>query len=194
MLVILNPYTIFGNMAHFAMIPFILISVVSGFGYLNADAFFLLGLMVLISTVGVFVSFVKNIGQFVYLKVVVSLLIYLLVVHGIFIFGNRRGFEFNDFVYCAVSAVVINGLVIIFEVFFPAVRSAIEGFLVESGNVDWQEGFRCRSIASGGGASLSVLAPAVVVMALHLYKEKRIGTLELISSLFILLFFVGFYR
>lgn len=192
MLVILNPYTIFGNMAYFAVIPFLLISVVSRFKYLSADAFFLLGLMVLISMVGVFVSFVNNIGQFVHLKVAVSLLVYLLVAHGVFIFGNRRGFEFNDFVYCAMLAVVINGLVIVVEVFFPVVRSAIEGFLVASGNVDWQEGFRYRGLASGGGASLSVLVPVAVVMALHLYKEKYIGTLELISSLFILVFSLVF--
>lgn len=192
MLVVLNPYTVFGNMAYFAMIPLLLISVFSRFKYLSADAFFLLGLMVLISMVGVFVSFVNNIGQFVHLKVAVSLCVYFLVAHGVFVFFGKRGFGFNDFIYCALLAVVVNGLIIIVEVYFPVVRDVIEGFLVASGNIDWREGFRYRGLASGGGASLSVLVPVAVVMALHLYKEKYIGNLVLISSLSILIFSLVF--
>ena len=98
--VVLNPYTIFGNMAYFAIIPFILVGATDRFRYLAAENFFLVGLMLLISMVGVFVSFVNNIGQFVHLKVAISLLIYLLVAHGVFTFFSRRGFKFNDFVCC----------------------------------------------------------------------------------------------
>lgn len=193
-LVVLNPYTIFGNMAYFAMIPFLLVSVSGRFRYLGAEAFFLLGLMILISMVGVFVSFINSIGQFVHLKVAVSLCVYFLVAHGVFVFFSRRGIGFNDFIFCALLAVVINGLIIVVEVFFPIVRDVIESFMVASGNVDWQEGFRYRGLASGGGASLSILVPVAVVMALHLYKEKYIGNVVLLSSLFILFFsliFIG---
>lgn len=76
--------------------------------------------------------------------------------------------------------------------FFPSVRHEIESFLVASGNVNWQEGFRYRGIASGGGASLSVLNPVAVVMALHLYKEKYIRTIVLIASLSVLIFALVF--
>lgn len=192
MVMVLNPYTVFGNMAYYAVIPFLLVSVVGRFRYLSADAFFLIGLMILISMVGVFVSFINNIGQFVHLKVAVSLFIYFLVAHGVYSFFSRRGFVFNDFIYYALLAVVINGLVIIVEVFFPVFRDLIESFLVASGNIDWQEGFRYRGLASGGGASLSVLVPVAVVMALHLYKEKYIGNLVLLSSVSILIFSLVF--
>lgn len=190
--IVLNPYTVFGNVAYFAMIPFLLASVIGRFRYLSADGFYLLGLMILISMVGVFVSFVNNIGQFVHLKVAVSLFVYFLVAHGVFAFFSKRGFVFNDFIYCALLAVVINGLVIVAEVFFPVFRDVIEGFLVASGNVDWQEGFRYRGLASGGGAALSVLVPVAVVMALYLYKEKYIGNVVLVSHLSILIFSLVF--
>jgi len=193
-LIILNPYTVVGNLAYYAVIPFLLVGAICRFRYLGFDTFFLLGLMVLISVWGAFVSFANNIGQFIHLKVAAGLLLYVLVAHGVFAFFSRRGFNFNDFIYCALLAVVVNGLVIIFEVFFPDFRDLIEVVLVASGNVDWQEGFRYRGIASGGGASLSILIPVAVVMALHLYKDKYIGNISLLLNLAVLifsLFFIG---
>lgn len=191
-LMILNPYTVVGNLSYVVVVPFLLISMVIRFRYLSVNTFFFLGVMAVIAMVGVFVSFTNNIGQFTHLKVAISLLIYVLVAQGVFIYFSKRSFEFNDFVYCALLAVVINGMVILVEVFFPSIRNAIESILVASGNVDWREGFRYRGIASGGGASLSVLVPVAVVMALHLYKEKYIGTTVLIASLSILIFSLVF--
>lgn len=189
---ILNPYTLIGNLAYFIAVPFILISVISRFRYLDVNIFSIIGMMAVIAMVGVFVSFTNNIAQFSHLKVVVSLLVYVLMAHGVFIYFNKRSFEFNDFVYCALLALVFNGVVVIVEVLFPGVRDAIEIVLVSSGNIDWQEGFRYRGIASGGGASLSVLMPVAMVMALHLYQEKHIGTVVLITSLSILFFSLVF--
>lgn len=73
--------------------------------------------MAVISMVGVLVSFTNNIGQFVHLKVAINLLVYVLVAQGVFIYFSKRNFEFNDFVYCALLAVVFNGLVVLAEVF-----------------------------------------------------------------------------
>jgi len=192
LLMILNPYTLFGNLAYLIAVPFILLSVIRKFRYLDVNTFSIIGVMVAIAMVGVVVSFLNNIGQFTHLKVAISLLAYVLMAHGVFIYFNKRSFEFNDFVYCALLAVVINGLVIIVEVFYPSARDAIESILVSSGNINWEEGFRYRGLASSGGASLSVLVPVAVVMALHLYKEKYIGTSALIASLSILVFSLVF--
>jgi len=191
-LMILNPYTLIGNLSFLIVVPFVLISMFSNFRYLDVNTFFILGVMAVIAMVGVFVSFTNNIGQFTHLKVAISLLIYVLVAQGVFIYFSKRSFEFNDFVYCALLAVVINGLVVLVEVFFPSVRDAIESILAASGNINWQEGFRYRGLASGGGASLSVLVPVAVVMALHLYKEKYISTIVLIVSLSVLIFSLVF--
>jgi hypothetical protein len=193
-LMILNPYTLFGNLGYFIAVPFLLISVFSRFRYLAVDFFSIIFVMALIAMVGVIVSFTNNIGQFNHLKVVFSLLVYVLMAHGVFIYFRKRSLDFNDFVYCALLAIGFNGLVIIVEVFFPGVRDVIESVLVASGNIDWQEGYRYRGLASGGGASLSVLAPVAAVMALHLYKEKYIGSIILIASLSVLIFsliFIG---
>lgn len=129
-----------------------------------------------------------------HLKVAVSIVFYLLFSYAILLIFKKKGFDFNDLVLLVLLAVVVNSSVIILQVLYPGFRSIIEGFLVPSGNIDWTEGFRYRGLASGGGASLSVLIPVAIVLALHLYSEKIIGILVLflfISILLVSLFFIG---
>jgi hypothetical protein len=189
---ILNPYTVFGNLALFLVVPCLIYSFFIRFQYFNKETFAVVVLMIFISMIGVFVSFVNGIGQFVHLKVSISLFVYLLVAQAVYIFFSKKGFRFNDFVYFSFLGVVINSLVIVAEVFIPSVRVFIEGFLVESGNVNWQEGFRYRGIASGGGASLSVLVPVAICLGLYLYSEKYIRTISLVCYLFVLMFSLVF--
>lgn len=192
-LMILNPYTIAGPLGFF-LLPLLVYPLIDGYRLLRFDVFFLLLLLIFISLVGVFSSFLHNIGQFLHLKVAVSIVFYLLFSYAILLIFKKKGFDFNDLVLLVLLAVVVNSSVIILQVLYPGFRSIIEGFLVPSGNIDWTEGFRYRGLASGGGASLSVLIPVAIVLALHLYSEKIIGILVLflfISILLVSLFFIG---
>lgn len=190
---VFNPYTIIGPLAY-CLFPLIVCPLLSKLRLFTYDSFFLLLALVFISSVGVFSSFLHNIGQFVHLKVAVSIVFYLFFSYAIFLIFKKSGLVFNDLVFLILFAVVVNSLIIIFQVLYPSFRSLIEGFLAPSGNIDWTEGFRYRGLASGGGASLSVLIPVAIVLALHLYSEKIIGILVLflfISILLVSLFFIG---
>lgn len=191
LLFIFNPYTVFGNLG-VALLPIVFISFLSGFKGLNFEIIGISFVLVLISMVGVLSSFLHGIGQFVHLKVSLSLVFYIFLAHSLYFLFSRGGVEFNDFVHCALLATSFNSLVIIFEVYFPSLRQAIESFLLLSGNIDWTEGFRYRGIASGGGASLSVLVPVAVVLSLYLYSEKYLSLPGLIGHVCILVFSVFF--
>lgn len=191
LLFILNPYTVFGNLGLFLM-PLILVPFLKGFKGLNLDVLILSLVFVAIAMVGVLSSFVHGIGQFVHLKVALSLVIYILMAHGLYYLFCNDGFDFNEFLHCVLIVASFNSLVIIFEVYFPSFRQTTEQFLVPSGNIDWTEGFRYRGIASGGGASLSVLIPVSIVICLHLYAEKYLGLVGSIIHISILLFSVFF--
>ena len=191
LLFIFNPYTVFGNLGAF-LLPIILLSFLSGFKGLGLEVIGVSFVLILISMVGVFSSFVHDIGQFVHLKVSFSLVVYIFLAHSLYTLFCRGGFEFNDFIHCILLASSFNSLVIIFEVYYPGFRQTIESFLVLSGNVDWTEGFRYRGIASGGGASLSVLVPVSIVLSLYLYSENYLSILSSIFYASILIFSVFF--
>lgn len=141
--------------------------------------------------IGVFSSFIHGIGQFVHFKVAGSILVYIFMAYAIFLISRHKGIDFNGLVYLCLLVVVLNSAIILTQVSLPSFRDFIESFLVLSGNVNWTEGFRYRGLASGGGASLSVLIPVAVVLALYLYSEKVIGLLNmavLVSILLVSLF------
>ena len=190
---VLNPYAVVGPLAYF-LFPILIYPLLDKCRLLSFDSFFLLLALVFISFLGVFSSFLHNIGQFVHLKVAISIVFYLFFTYAVFLIFKKKGFDFNDLVLLILLTVVVNSSIIIFQVLDPEFRSLIEGFLAPSGNIDWTEGFRYRGLASGGGASLSVLIPVAFVLALHLYSEKVIGVLVLflfISILMTSLFFIG---
>lgn len=190
---VLNPYTKIGPLGFF-LIPLVFVPILTGFKAINFDVVFLCFLLILISLVGVFSSFLHGIDQFVHFKVSASIAIYVLLAYAFFYISIRCGVGFDGLVRLVLFVVVLNSIVILIQVLFPPVRTLIESLLVPSGNVDWLNGFRYRGLASGGGASLSVLVPIAVSLALYLYTEKMIGVLSLFFSVFILLvslFFIG---
>lgn len=192
-LMILNPYTVIGPAVYF-LLPLLVFPLTHGGKLLRFDDFYLLLFLVLISLVGVFSSFAHGIYQLNHLKVSISIVIYYFLVYSVFIIFNKRGFDFNTLVLFVLLGVVFNSIVILIQVEYPPFRTVIESFLVPSGNIDWTEGFRYRGVASGGGASLSVLITVAIVLALHLYSEKVIGLLMLSLLVFIMLvslFFIG---
>ncbi|WP_084977032.1 hypothetical protein [Plesiomonas shigelloides] len=190
---VLNPYTVIGPLSYF-LFPLLIYPLLDKCRLLSYGSFFLLLTLVFISLVGVFSSFLHNIGQFVHLKVAISIVFYFAFAYAIFLLFNRNGLSFNDLVFLILLAVVLNSAVVVMQVVYPGFRSLIEGFLAPSGNIDWTEGFRYRGFASGGGASLSVLIPVAIVLALHLYSEKIIGVFVLflfVPILLVSLFFIG---
>lgn len=191
--IILNPYTRIGPIAYF-MLPLLLLPLLDRFRLVRFDTIFLSFFLVFLSLIGVFSSFVHGIGQFVHLKVAVSILIYIFMAYSIFLISRNKGIDFNGLVYLCLLVIVFNSVIILMQVSLPGFRDFMESFLVLSGNVDWTEGFRYRGLASGGGASLSILIPVAVVLALYLYSEKHIGLLNLIvltTILLVSLFFIG---
>lgn len=191
LLFVFNPYTIIGPLAFF-LIPLVLASFVSRFKGLDLELIIIPFFLILISMIGVLSSFFHDIGQFVHLKVSVSVFVYILLAHSAYVLFFKGGFKFNDFLHCVLLASSFNSLLIIFEVYFPSLRQFIESFLVLSGNIVWTEGFRYRGIASGGGAALSVLIPVSVVLALHLYSEKYFNLVSSCVHISILIFSVFF--
>lgn len=192
-LIILNPYTILGPLGYF-LLPLMVLPCFDKIKLLGTDTLFLLFFIVFLSLIGVFSSFLHGIGQFVHFKVSVSIFAYVFMAYAIFLIAKRNSIDFDSLVYFCLLAVVLNSAIILAQVSLPHFRGFIEKFLVLSGNVDWTEGVRFRGLASGGGASLSVLIPVAIVLALHLYSEGKIGLLNLIffsSVLLLSLFFIG---
>lgn len=190
---VLNPYTKLLPLAYF-LIPLLAVSVYTRFKLIGGELIFVSFILIMISIVGVTSSFLHGIGQFVHLKVAFSIILYFLLAHSFYVVSTYYGITFNEFVYVILLSVLFNSSVILFQVYIPGLRDFTESFLVLSGNVDWTEGFRYRGLASGGGASLSVLIPVSMVLALYLYTEKNIGVVQLItmfSVLLLSLFFIG---
>jgi hypothetical protein len=189
----LNPYTKFGPLAYF-FLPLLVLPFVDRLRVIGGDTLFFSFVMVFLSLIGVFSSFVHGIEQFIQFKVAISIFIYILMAYAVFMLAKRAALNFNDLVYQCLLVVIFNSSIIIIQVLLPGFRDFTESFLVLSGNVDWTEGFRYRGVASGGGASLSVLVPVAVVLALHLYYERKIGVFVffvMASVLIVSLFFIG---
>lgn len=193
-ILILNPYTIIGPLGYYFALPFFAYSILKHRHALDKNALCLALGMILISLIGVASSFLHDIGQFEHLKVTIAIFIYITIGFGLHFSFDKEGLNFEDLVYMALIAISLNSLIILSEVAFPVIRNAIEFFLAPSGNIDWSEGFRYRGIASGGGASLSVLIPVAITFALYLYGKNHIGfiaTVSLISLLSASLIFIG---
>jgi len=188
-LLILNPYTIFGNIGSFLSV-FLALFLFIKWGHRFHRGYIIgaYGMVLILS------SLWHEIPQIDHLKVSFSVLICILIGLGAFFYFEKKGLDFDDFIYFCLVAFAINSSIILLEVFFPVVRDLIEGFLKPSGNVDWTAGHRYRGLASGGAASLSLTYPVAVTLCLYLYMEKYISMARLFFFLPVLLLsllFVG---
>ncbi len=194
-LFILNPYTEIGPLAYF-LIPILFFLFLFWFRYVDFEVIFLSMFLVVLSMIGVFSSIFHGIFQLAHLKVSLSILVYVIFSQFIFLSARFKKFHlsFNDLVSFCLCVVLINSLVILLQVLLPEFRFFMEGFLTKTGNVDWTDGVRYRGLASGGGASLSVLTSVAIALALYLYTEQVIGIWRLLLTFLILitsLFFIG---
>jgi len=192
--VILNPYTFLGPISYYFVIPFFLYVILTWCKFFDKKIIFIVFLMIFISLIGVFSSYLHGIPQYEHLKVSVSLFIYLVVGFGLYFFSINRGIEFNQIIFMILISILLNSIIILFEVSYPNFRIFIESFLVEAGNRDWSDGFRYRGVAASGGASLSLLHAIGVALLLYLLGEKKISILISVvglSLLFFSMFFIG---
>lgn len=190
-LLVLNPYTVLGNAALLTL-PFLAFSLSHKWERSSLAILFCAVAMIAISLLGVTRSYVNDIPQLIHFKVAISVFVYLLLGFEIARFFYKRGLSFDDLVFLLVLVATFNSVIIILEVYFPAFRAFVEAGLVESGNVDWREGFRFRGVASGGGASLSVLIPVALTGLLYLYDIKYLGIVPVLLIAAVLCFSVLF--
>lgn len=192
-LLVLNPYTLIGPLGYYAALPILIYGVFFCFKYADLRVLLLFLICIVISSFGVLSSAFHAITQFGHLKVSVSILAYYFIGIGLYVLHGKR-FNIDDLAVSIFYVGVFNGVVILLQVQYPQLRAVIESVFIESGNVDWTEGFRYRGIASSGGASLSVFSASLVYICLYLYSIKKIGlllTLVSISILFFSIFFIG---
>lgn len=193
-LTVLNPYTVAGPIAYYVALPICGIAILRGFKSIRKDVLLAFALCVMISCIGVFSSLLHGITQVGHLKVAVSIFVYYLLGIGLYFSFLKKGFGLDDALLAALWMGVANGVVILLQVQVPAFRTIVESFLGASGNIDWKEGFRYRGVAAGGGASLSILIPVCVFIAMYLYGVKRIGIFATTFSIAVLIasvFFIG---
>lgn len=190
-LLILNPYTIIGPVGYYAALPIAGLAITRGMKSFENKVFYCFCIFVFISLIGVASSILHGITQFEHLKVAISVFIYYLTGIGIFVAYKKR-LDINDLLLFSLIAGTLNSAVILLQVQFPQFRALVESVFVESGNIDWTEGFRYRGLASGGGASLSVLSAFMVYISLYLYSAKKINIVATGLSLIILIFSVFF--
>lgn len=193
-ILILNPYTVIGPLAYYVAAPFLLFAIITSYQQIAKKFNLMVLILIPISLVGVASSFLHDIGQFEHLKVTLSLIAYLIIGCFISIYWKKKGVSFEDVVFYFFLVIILNSSIVLIQVLYPSFRSAIENIFAASGNIDWRDGFRYRGLASGGGASLSLLAPVSLVMALHLYSQKYINALVLLGGVglaVVALFFVG---
>ena len=173
---ILNPYTIYGRPGIVISILLVLYAIRSGVYKTNLKANSLIfSLMICISLFGALVSYLNGIGQFNHPFAVVSLAIVWLSAQSIYKLCVQNGISFDEFALMILHVILLNYSLILMEVNFPALRDAVENFLVPTGNIDWTDGFRYRGISASGGAGLSLLLPITASITLYLYSQMKLG-------------------
>ncbi len=92
-ILVLNPYAVVGPLAYF-LLPLLILPLLDRLRLISYDSFFLLLALVFISSVGVFSSFLHNIGQILHFKVAISIVFYLFFSYAIFLIFKKKGFDF----------------------------------------------------------------------------------------------------
>jgi hypothetical protein len=189
--IVLNPYFIFGKPGQ------IIAAVLAAYSLLRGMSAFLwkkvisrISILLLLSLIGLLSSIAHGITQFNHVVSVISLMTIALASHGLWLICKRYGISIDRIIFFLLIVVLVNSIIVVLELNSDPLRMAIEGYLdpLDSGSIDYAEGFRLRGIASSGGANLSLLVPAAVAIALYLYKKKIIGVLFLTASVGLLVF------
>lgn len=187
LLIILNPYTIYGKPGIIFAGIFALFTLLKGiqkpfFINILLPTFFLL----ILSCFGVVSSFANGIPQMNHPLSIISLLILILSAYGFFLLNRKINISKDNFFLLIILAIFLNSLIILLELQFPTLRNLIEGYLdpISAGSINYAEGFRLRGIASSGGAGLSVSIPAALIIAFYLFDRGSINFFFLLILFF----------
>ena len=191
LLLVLNPYTVVGPLGYYAATVFTFLGIVFLKEKKLQTMLLCFLICVIISVFGVIISYFNNITQFEHLKVSLSILLYYIIGFGLFSMYGKR-FKLDEILLISLLVVVLNSIIILVQVEVPSFRGSIESFFVPSGNIDWADGLRYRGIASGGGASLSLLSAVACYISLYLYSIKKINMVFLVFTNLIFLFSIFF--
>lgn len=174
--VVLNPYTIYGRPGVLVSIFLVLYALKTGVYKTDLKAnSVIFGLMFFIGLFGALISYVNGIGQFNHPFAVISLIVLWLSAQSFYKLCVLYGISFDEFALMILHVILLNYILILMEVNFPALRDAVENFLVPTGNIDWTDGFRYRGISASGGAGLSLLLPITASITLYLYSQMKLG-------------------
>jgi hypothetical protein len=188
---VLHPYTIFGKPGLIVTVMFAFYGVCCGLTKDYAKTFLIPAVMLVsIAFFGVGSSIVNGIMQINHLGVMVTFFIILLMAFGLSSVIVKNGITKNQLLTIILFCYVINSIVIVLEVNFPAFRSFIEGYLVPISNssINYSEGFKLRGVASSGGAGLSMGTPVSLVLAIYLYDRQVLPTYMFCVVVCLLLF------
>jgi len=187
--VVINPYTIWGNPGYLVSFFLIVFSILSGAYRVglekNVGVF---SLLLAIGAWGAIQSFVHGIFQVNHIWSVISLFFTFFCAQGLYVYCKKCAVSFHGLLLVIYSVIVFNSFVISLEVVFPDFRDLVESGLLPSGNRDWSEGPRYRGLASGGGATLSLLTPVAFSISLYLLSIGRLGVVAFSVTSIIILF------
>tara|TARA_B100000787_G_scaffold35273_1_gene24528 strand:- start:2102 stop:3352 length:1251 start_codon:yes stop_codon:yes gene_type:complete len=190
LLIVLNPYTIYGKPGVIFAGIFAFYSIINGMKKSFFMNFVVPTLLLLtIATFGALSSNINNIPQINHPLTVVALLIMILAANGVFLYCEKKNISIDDFLLLVLLVVVLNSVIILLELQFDSFRSFIEGYLdpISGGSINYAEGYRLRGLASSGGAGLSISIPAALIIALHLFDRDRLNFVFLLILFLILL-------
>lgn len=190
LLIVLNPYTIFGKPGIFIAGIFAFYALLTGIKktfFLNFGIPILL--MLVLATFGALSSFLNGIPQINHPLAVISLMIMVLAAYGIFVYCKKKNIAIDDLLFLILLVIALNSVIILLELQFSSLRVFIESFLdpLSGGSIDYAEGYRLRGIASSGGAGLSISIPAALTIAFHLFDRGKLNAFLLLILLFTLL-------
>jgi len=202
---VLAPYLrLPGTYLNTSMAMVLVMAVVWPYTFLRAirNSRYLLSCAILIS----FLCYTLLVGTFFYtetdllfVKLIVSSLIYLCIGTQLGLLLINRGLSSSSAQYfmmkIALAVIFTNSIIVVVEYFFPPVALVFESVLANTTAIQYAVvEYKQRGIASGGGASLSVLHALGVVIAYALYQKNLLSVGRFIVSgavIFISLLFIG---
>lgn len=190
-LIILNPYSVYGKPGQLIAVG--LAGYACFYGIKKAlwhEMLLPLTFLFFISIVGLISSIANGITQFNHIGSIISLIVVVLSVQGIWLIGSKIELSINSLIKIILAIIVLNSSIIILELIVDEFRAVVESFLdpLVDASINYADGYKFRGIASAGGANLSIIIPAGVICALYLFSREKIGVIVLIF-IFTILFF-----
>lgn len=158
--------------------------------------------LLLFVSLGAYAGFMTSLyggGDLSFMKVMISLVVYMAVGFLVGRFLVTRGYTTTSalslLLKIALVVIVLNSAIVVASFFAPSFKLAIESVLAAASNIDYKtHGFRLRGLASAGGASLAAMHAIGIWIALALHRRKDISVVSLVLSsslILVAMLFIG---